>query len=809
MDQSNAALRRAVIEKDFCKMNQRQRQAVTCTEGPLLILAGAGSGKTTVLVNRAALLVRYGSACDAPAPDYTPEQAALLRQAAAGLHPIDQQVIDLCAYHPCPPYRILTITFTNKAAGELKDRLERMLGPDGREIVACTFHSFCAKMLRTDGEALGFSRRFTIYDTDDAVRLMKDCIKQLGYEDKSLTAKAVLGEIGRAKDKLIGPKEFADAAGADFRLRRVAALYELYQNKLRQADAMDFDDLLVGAVTLLQQFPAVREKYQRRFRYLMVDEYQDTNHAQYCLITLLAAACGNLCVVGDDDQSIYKFRGATIENILHFEDEFAGCRVIRLEQNYRSTKTILDAANAVIAKNTARKAKTLWTENEQGDAISAVTLENEQEEARYVTDTVMQQVGSGRRFSDFAVLYRMNAQANAIEHALVRSGIPYRIIGGHRFNDTQEVRDVTAYLRVVNNPADTVSLQRIVNVPKRGIGTATLEAAAEIAAGLGITLYEVLQNAADYPATARAAGRIAPFIALMEDLRAMSEDPDISVHALYQQMLERSGYLQMWQAAGEAEQTRVENLGEFASSILQYEQACEDGLPSLAGFLEENALMTDVDNYDADADAMVLMTMHAAKGLEFPVVFLPGFEDGIFPGMQSLFDREQLEEDRRLCYVAITRAKKQLHITHAQSRMLFGNTAHNRASQFLDDIPKELLKLRDKSRRRDMWQQGDHSVGYFSSPVYDDYQQPQPAAKKPAAFGRPNINIYYGQAEKPAPKKAAEPAFAVGDTVEHGVFGVGVIQSAKPMGGDTLLVIRLRNGTEKKVMANYAKLKKV
>ena len=693
-------LRRKIMEREFSRMNEKQREAVFCTEGPLLILAGAGSGKPPVLVNRIANMVKYGRAYDSAQtpPDLSGDDMALLRAAADGTLPQENtaRAVSLCAVDPCPAWRILAITFTNKAAGELKERLSRMLGDeDGNEIQASTFHSFCARILRRDGERLGYSNHFTIYDTDDSRRLMKDCMRSLNIDEKTLGHKTILSEIGRAKDSMLSPDDYTAQAGGDSRRKLIAAAYAQYQRRLKEADAMDFDDLLFQTVTLFRKAPDVLERYKKRFRYLMVDEYQDTNHSQYEFVSMLAEGSGNLCVVGDDDQSIYKFRGATIENILSFEHEFKGCRVIRLEQNYRSTQNILNAANAVIAKNENRKGKTLWTNNPAGDRIDFQRLENEDAESRFIADTIQDGAAAGKRYSDFAVLYRANAQSNAVERALVKSGIPYRIIGGHRFFDTKEIRDAMAYLKVINNTNDSVALRRIINEPKRGIGDATLEKAAQIADGLGILLYEVLSDADHYADISRAAGKLKLFTDMIGRLREMNDDPEISIHLLYTAMLETTGYLAMWEQAGESEAGRVENLNELASSIIDYEKNSPDNFPELSGFLEEAALMTDVDNYDAGADTVVLMTMHAAKGLEFPVVFLPGFEDGIFPGMQTLFNPDEMEEERRLCYVAITRAKEKLYILNAASRMLYGSTTRNRSSRFLLDIPDEIIEMHE------------------------------------------------------------------------------------------------------------------
>jgi hypothetical protein len=816
------SLRKAILEREFSRMNAPQKEAVFHADGPLLILAGAGSGKTTVLVNRIANLIRFGKAYASKEIPLGLDESGMegLRACAAGQRPLDEGLVRLLAVDPCPAWRILAITFTNKAAGELKERLVRMLGEEGDEVMASTFHSFCARILRREGENLGYSSHFTIYDTDDSRRLMKECMKALNVDEKNLGHKAILAEIGRAKDSLLSPEEYAaqPAVAADVRLKTAARLYAVYQRRLRDADAMDFDDLLYKTVELFTSCPDVLDRYQKRYRYLMVDEYQDTNHAQYRLISLLAAQSGNLCVVGDDDQSIYKFRGATIENILHFEDEFAGCRVIRLEQNYRSTKNILHAANAVIARNLGRKGKTLWTDNPEGDKIHLVTLANAEEESRFIADTILDGVGSGRRYRDFAVLYRANAQSNAIEQALVKSGVPYRIIGGHRFNDTKEVRDAVAYLRVINNPEDTVSLRRILNEPKRGIGDATADRAAALAEQEGVSLYEVLSRADEYADLSRAAGKIRAFIDMMDNLRAMNEEPDTSLHLLYRAMLESTGYLAMWEQQGEAEAGRVENLNELASSILSYEQESEEDYPELSGFLEEQALMTDIDNYDAGSDAVVLMTMHAAKGLEFPVVFLPGFEDGIFPGIQTLYNPDELEEDRRLCYVAITRAMEELYITNALSRLLYGSTTRNRPSKFLNDIPPEVTDER-RAGVGSVWGSASTSWGGASSAGWSHAPADKPAAGRSAAWGggvswtsrgSSSSAQAIGTPRTAAPgRTASSPAFHEGDRVLHKVFGAGRILAATPMGNDSLLTIAFDGAGTKKIMANFAHLKKM
>ena len=780
-------LRRRVLEKDFARMNERQRQAVFHTEGPLLILAGAGSGKTTVLVNRIANLVRYGKAYNSGflQPEFTDGDRESCQSYLNGgeLSPIAQARLSVSA---CAPWRILAITFTNKAAGELKERLCAMLGEEGRDVWASTFHASCARMLRRDGDRLGYSSHFTIYDTDDSRRMMKQVMTDLDINEKALGHKAILAEIARAKDSLVSPEEFEDQAGDDFRLRQVARAYRAYQRRLADADAMDFDDLLVNTVRLFQKCPDVLEYYQDRFRYIMVDEYQDTNHAQYEFVRLLAEKSNNLCVVGDDDQSIYKFRGATIENIMNFEQDFAGAMVVRLEQNYRSTQNILDAANAVIAHNKERKGKTLWTAAGAGEKLRLHTAENEQDEAERVARTILDGVAKGRKFSDYAVLYRMNSQSLAFERNFAKSGIPHRIIGGTRFFDRKEVRDMIAYLSVINNPGDEIRLRRIINTPRRSIGDKTADTAAMIAQQVGESMFQVIGHPGDFPAISRAAGKLLPFAQMMQALMDKNEE-GMAPSELYAELLEQTGYL-MYLRTDEPEKAedRIENVQELSTMIQRYEQ--ENGEEaSLSGFLEEVSLFTDIDNYDAEADSAVLMTIHSAKGLEFPVVFLPGWEEGVFPGNAVLYDPSQVEEERRLAYVAITRAREELYIFNAESRMIFGSTNRNHLSRFAQEVPEALT---ERSRSREY-------MGRSVAITHGD---------GPVSPARPQR----GAAYRPAPHKPAPTGtYRLGDTVQHKTFGTGLIVSATPMANDTLLEIAFDKAGTKKLMANFARLTKL
>lgn len=796
MDKSEIlALRRAVLEKDFARMNDRQKQAVFTVNGPLLILAGAGSGKTTVLINRIANILRYGDAYNSTylRDDLDENDIAACKAYIENGTPLTTESQEHLSVSACAPWRIMAITFTNKAAGELKDRLCAMLGETANDIWASTFHSTCARILRRDGERIGYSSHFTVYDTDDQRRLMKSILKELDISEKNITPKSILNEISRAKDSLISPAEYALTVGDDFRLKIISRAYTTYQKRLEDADAMDFDDLINKVVELFKKCPDVLEYYQNRFRYLMVDEYQDTNHAQYTFVRMLAEKSGNLCVVGDDDQSIYKFRGATIENILSFENTFQNATVIRLEQNYRSTQNILDAANAVIEHNTERKGKTLWTQNGTGAMIHLHTAENETDEAERITKIILDGVAAGRKFSDYAVLYRMNSQSLTFERNFAKSGVPHRIIGGTRFYERREIREMIAYLSVINNPSDEMRLRRIINTPKRSIGDRSVEVAAQIGQQTGETLFEVVSHAKDYPALSRAATKMTLFAAQMQGLIELNNDEEVTLGELYDELVERIDYLNFLKTDDpESAEDRAANVQELASNLRRFEEENPEG--TLSDFLEEVSLITDIDNYDNNADSVVLMTVHSAKGLEFPVVFLPGMEENIFPGMASVYVPSEVEEERRLAYVAITRAKEELYIFHAESRMIFGMTNRNRVSRFVEEIPAMLI---EHTRSRD----------YSARPV----SMPSFGGAKP--FGEASKTKSVAEAGGFTPKPRVKPApagtYRVGDTVLHKAFGTGLIVSATPMANDTLLEVAFDKVGTKKLFANFARLTKV
>ena len=782
-------IRRKLIQKDFDKMNEKQFEAVTTVNGPVLVLAGAGSGKTTVLVNRIANLVKYGNAYNSDfVPFYSNEDIENALDYLEGK--TDKLNEDIWSVDAPKAWEILAITFTNKAAGELKNRIAAKLGEDGLDIWAGTFHSICGKILRRNADILGYTSHFTIYDTDDQKRVMKEIMKRNGIEEKMLPVKAVLYNISSAKDQLISPEEYEQNAGSDIRLKTIAKLYKLYSKELKNNDAMDFDDMINNTVELLRNNRDILDYYGNKFKYVMVDEYQDTNHAQYVLVSLLASVNGNICVVGDDDQSIYRFRGATIENILSFEDQYANSKVIRLEQNYRSTGNILNAANEVIRHNVGRKGKTLWTDYGDGDKIEIFTAFDERDEAKFVAETILEDVKNGGKFSENAVLYRMNAQSAAIEYAFARSGIAYSVIGGNRFYDREEIRDVLAYLQVINNRNDNLRLKRIVNKPARGIGPTTVNNAVGIADNLSEPLFSIFDNAEDYPIIARASARLSDFCKTINGLIDFSSEHSIS--EVYEEMLERTGYLDMLLTDTDPKSAdRAENVKELGSAIKNFE--LESDSPTLSTFLEETALISDVDAMDAADDKTVMMTIHSAKGLEFKNVFLVGMEESIFPGSQTIYGGpEELEEERRLAYVAITRAKRKLYITNASTRMLYGSTTRNLPSRFLSEIPANYCNERARVVGYSRTDTAGSSIRNAHS-RFDNYNNPY---SNPYVKNKPTFSTYNDTTE-----------YKTGQTVEHKTFGKGMIIKVTKMSNDTLLEIAFENVGTKKVMANYAKLK--
>lgn len=740
-------------------LNEMQQQAVECTEGPLLILAGAGSGKTTVLVNRVQHIIEDGLAL---------------------------------------PWQVLAITFTNKAAGEIRERLVKAIGDEASSIWAFTFHSCCARILRRFGERLGYSNHFTIYDTDDQKRVMKHCQKSLGLTDKIIHHKSILSEISTAKDSLIDPEEYKLSSVNDFRKSKIADCYALYQKELLKSDAMDFDDIIFNTVKLLRENDDVLELYQKQFKYVMVDEYQDTSHAQYVLVSLLAGGYKNICVVGDDDQSIYRFRGATIENILSFEQQYRNARVIRLEQNYRSTQNILDGANAVISNNKNRKGKSLWTSAGAGDKIILNTVNSEADESAFIADEILKNVDSGKKMSDHAILYRMNAQSRNLEITLTKSGIPHKIIGGNRFFDRKEIKDIISYFAVINNPADNVRLQRIINVPKRGIGDTMFANVLEISTGLGISAFEVCERSDEFQKTLRSAQKLQAFTAMIRHFQKLL-DEKMPLSDLLQEIISETKYFDYLAEDPESEEDRKNNISELSSMFIKYQQEEEDF--ELSDFLEDVALVSDIDSYNEDDDCVVLMTLHAAKGLEFPIVFIPGMEEGIFPGNQSIYaSEEDLEEERRLAYVGITRAKEKLYLVNARQRMLYGTTNRNMASRFIREIPLSVtddITVAETFRPRSGFtagKTGSFTGGRSNTTVIGSAKTASSSAHK------------FGQVGGAA---SSGVFYAVGDTVRHKTFGTGLILSATPMGNDNLLEVAFDRAGTKKLMANFAKLEKL
>lgn len=717
-----------MFDFNFPNLNDKQREAVYTTDGPVLILAGAGSGKTTVLINRIAYLIGAKNVF---------------------------------------PSQILAITFTNKAAAELKSRLETMLGSEGEMVWASTFHSLCVRILRRDIEKIGYPSSFNIFDRADQLTVVKECLKGMGLDDKTYPPKSVLSNIGRAKDELLDPEGFAKMVAGDFRMEKVAQIYSLYQRKLQKYGSLDFDDIIMLTVKLFAEHEDVLKYYQHRFQYIMVDEYQDTNHAQYRLVSMLADAHKNLCVVGDDDQSIYKFRGANIENILSFEKQYTNAKVIKLEENYRSSQNILDAANNVIKNNMGRKGKSLWTSKGEGEKIKLLKAQNEHDEGQKIAERIDELTRNGYAYNDFAILYRTNAQSRVIENMLLRNAIPYRVLGGLRFFDRKEIKDVLAYMKLINNPSDNVSLKRIINEPKRGIGKKSVEDAELLSAQNNISMFQVCEQSS---------GKLKAFADMLNNIK----EKDLSISQMVEEILDKTGYLEALINENTVESTtRIENIKELVTDAMEYEKT-EEEEPTLAGYLEKISLVADVDNYDETQDVVVMMTLHSAKGLEFPVVFIAGMEDGIFPGYQSIMSNDELEEERRLCYVGITRAKHILHICHAFSRSLYGSTSYNQPSRFLAEIPSELID------------------GQFvvSTPARDSVFE-----KSPIQHSSVNLSSQ----PKPSPKCD----YNAGDRVKHFKFGEGTILKATAVGNDVHLEVMFDTAGTKNLMAAYAKLKKI
>lgn len=782
-------IKRALFDKAYGDLNDMQRKAVFTTEGPLLVLAGAGSGKTTVLVRRIVYIIKYGNAyADESLPCGLTEEKvahyeALLNRPVCD---IEDALLDFrCA--ACPPYRVMAITFTNKAANEIKERLAAALDDpaSASQICAGTFHSVCLRMLRFNADKVGLAEGFTVYDETDRKKAVQAAMKELDIDEKMLPLKTVMNRISRAKEKLKPAGAFY-AEQSEYREKQIGEIYVKYSELLQKSNAVDFDDIIMKTVFLLQGDAEVRQKYANLYRYISVDEFQDTNEAQLALVLLLSSAHRNIMVVGDDDQSIYRFRGATIENILGFDKNFTDAKVVKLEQNYRSTQNILNAANEVISNNEGRHQKTLWTDNKEGEKIHEVEVADQNAEARFIVETIERYVSRGKKtYRDFAVLYRTNAQANTIETVFSKSAMPYRVIGGTRFSDRKEIRDIVAYLQLINNHSDRERLLRIINEPKRKIGDRTLEGIEQIANEQGTTMFNIIENADKYAALSRSAPTLLSFAALINSLTALADT--LPLEDFVREVIERSGYKNMLIEGGAAEKDRLDNLEEFVSGVIEYKSRTEE--PTLTGFLEETALVADVDRYDESADACVLMTVHSAKGLEFPIVFLAGMEDGLFPGMASILDPQEMEEERRLAYVAITRAKSEIYIIHAKNRLLYGRTSINPPSTFLREIPERLIDKKSDAR---ISPPRESAKVYFSSS--ESSKMPFGTSVKPSFF----------EQKKPT----SIERFAPGDLVEHTSFGRGEVISVKEMGSDTLYEIIFERVGTKKLMATYARLKR-
>ena len=794
--------KRALFDKVYSEfLNPEQRRAVFTIGGPLLVLAGAGSGKTTVLVNRVAYIIKYGNAYYSDhLPDDVDMDTVEALEKALEMSPEDiSDILPQFITSPCPPWSVLAITFTNKAAGEIKSRLLDVFGDEeiAKSVWAGTFHSICLRILRKYGERLGLREGFSIYDTDDKKRMITACMKELEIDEKKLSAKVIANAISMSKDNLKHPEEMT--VTRDPRSKSVQSVYELYQKKMLANNAVDFDDIIMLTVELLRDHEDILEYYQNKFRYVLVDEYQDTNYAQFVLTKLISDGRRNIMVVGDDDQSIYRFRGATIENILNFDRTYTDATVIKLEQNYRSTANILAAANAVIAHNKDRHDKKLWCSKGAGDKIIIKQADDQNDEGRYIVDKVIKGVRiDGRKYSDFAVLYRMNALGRALQTAFTKSGVPFRVVGDMGFYDRKEVKDMIAYLSVVSYPGDNLRLKRIINEPKRKIGATTVEAIESLANSSGLSMYNIIERIDEYPVLSKSREKLVGFTSLIEEIKTGYNLPSEMLTALF----EKSGYHDMLKSEGFEGEGKIENVNELITAALEYEKRVSDSgdEPTLTGFLEEVFLISDVDKYDESADAVVLMTVHAAKGLEFPVVFLAGMEDGIFPSEQNRESEMEMSEERRLAYVAITRAKELLYISYAKERMMYGRTLYGRLSGFIsDELPIELT-TREEQRREPPPRRIDNYNTYRETPKSAAWVSDE-------LYRRPEINST--RDNKRGAEKFGVEKFSAGDRVVHAMFGNGTIVSSRDMGGDVLYEVSFDNGQTKKLMATFAKLKKI
>ncbi|MEA4831478.1 MAG: 3'-5' exonuclease [Oscillospiraceae bacterium] len=808
------SLKHVFFDKYYSFLNDRQREAVYSVKGRVLVLAGAGSGKTTALVNRIAYLINFGDAYYSNRnPEVSESELKMLEGiAASGITDMNMLfgILKPFADSPCPPHRILAITFTNKAAAEIKSRLDILVGEAAKDIWSGTFHSICVRILRRYIDQIGYNRDFSIYDTDDTKKLIVSCIKNLQLDDKVFVPREVQNKISYAKNRMISYEEFTTRSSSrDFKARGMAQIYELYQKRLKEANALDFDDIIMLTVILFRDHNEPREYIQNKFSYVLVDEYQDTNTVQCILLRIISEKCKNLMVVGDDDQSIYKFRGAVVENILGFDKEYPEAKIIMLEQNYRSTKSILEAANALIAHNESRHGKILWCDKETGDKILIKRLPDREQEAQFIADTIKTLVSSGKyKLSDFAVLYRVNAVSNELETVLTKNGIPHRLLSGTRFNDRAEIKDIHSYLAVIENPSDTVRLMRIINTPRRGIGDTAVNTALTVSEEEGITFYEVICNCDKYEKLKPLKNKFAPFCEIIEKMRLKKSI--ISLPELFRSVIEESGYMDMLIKLGKEAEDKIDNINELVSNAVSFTEKHEE--PTLSAYLEESALISDIDNYDESSDSVVLMTVHSAKGLEFNYVFLPAVEEGIFPSQRSVDSPDEIEEERRLFYVALTRAKKNICITNCETRLLYGFISRNPVSRFASEIPDEYCDNKNVKVFRSCPEERNKDYECLDEGQrFENSKRTESSKIKGGSGGRASVNSQHDRlpdTKSPKINVNKAPKFDAGDIIEHKLFGIGEIVEATEVAGDMLYVIDFAKAGRKKLLGNYAQLKK-